>query len=301
MRDQSGSYESYIEEAASYSQISPEREVELSSTIRESNNQGATEDAVTELVQANLRLVIHCACEFSSFVDSPGCPLTRTDLIGEGNIGLIKAARTYNAHHESCKPDDQDKGSVRFSTYAYACIRSHMLRALKRARLVHIPDQHFVHWKKMRQLKLEHGDALTDEMLLKELGVSPSGLERLKTSLRSGTVRFEDMCSDDDGRDWGDILPDEKIPGPEDEADRRDLRRFLIKEMRQLPPRTRKVLTAMFLKKDTKTLSDLARKFGFSRERARQICCRGLSILRRHFDSVLSPEDRMALLTSDSH
>jgi len=301
MRDRSGSYERYLQEIGTYDRITPERAAELSGIIKANGDTEAVEDAVNELVQSNLRLVIHCLNEFAAILDSAACPLTRADLVGEGNIGLIKAAKTYDASYTTKNGPSGESRPVRFSTYAYQCIRSQMLRALKRSRFVHVPDQHFGHWRRMRELEEKHGEALTDEMLLKKLGVSKTGLERLRTSRHSATYMLEDMYRDENEKtSWAEQIPNEKGEAPEDEVSRKDLRRFLIKEMQTLPPRTRKIVAAMFLRKEKPTLADLARRFGFSRERARQICQRGLVMLRRRLSETLSPEEQMALFAAAS-
>jgi RNA polymerase sigma factor (sigma-70 family) len=301
MRDRSGSYERYLQEIGSYERITPERAAELSCIIKANGDTEAVEDAVNELVQANLRLVVHCLNEFAAILDSAACPLTRADLVGEGNIGLIKAARTYDATYTTKNNPEGESRPVRFSTYAYQCIRSQMLRALKRSRFVHVPDQHFGHWRRMRELEEKHGDALTDEMILKKLGVSKTGLDRLRVSRHSATYMLEDMYRDDNEKtNWAEQIASEKGEAPEDEVSRKDLRRFLIKEMQTLPPRTRKIVAEMFLRTEKPTLADLARQFGFSRERARQICQRGLVMLRRRLSETLSPEEQMALFAAAS-
>ena len=73
------------------------------------------------------------------FLDSPAVNITRMDLIAEGNIALMTAARNYDSDYIS-KPTGQ---GVRFSSYACGIIRNRMRRALKMARLIHIPEQHF--------------------------------------------------------------------------------------------------------------------------------------------------------------
>jgi DNA-directed RNA polymerase sigma subunit (sigma70/sigma32) len=86
LRDRSGSYERYLQEIGTYERISPEREVELSATIRANTDTENVEDAVNELIQSNLRLVVSCLNEFAVILVRPSCPLTRTDLVGEGNM-----------------------------------------------------------------------------------------------------------------------------------------------------------------------------------------------------------------------
>ena len=90
-------YERYLQDIASHPRISPEREVELSAIILNSDVPHEAQAAIDELIHANLLLVVHCMKEFDKFLSSPAVKITRMDLIAEGNIGLMKAAERFNA------------------------------------------------------------------------------------------------------------------------------------------------------------------------------------------------------------
>ena len=79
-------YQLYIRDISSYPRITAEREAELSKIISSTRSEKKREKALAELVQANLRLVLHCLKEFSSFVTIPEVGISYMDLIAEGNI-----------------------------------------------------------------------------------------------------------------------------------------------------------------------------------------------------------------------
>ena len=108
----------YHKDLSSFDPISKEEEIELSNRI-----QNGDEDAFNDLVQANLRLVILIAGEYE------GLGLSSLDLISEGNLGLVKAARRFDVSKD-----------VKFSFYAGLWIRQHIKRALSnKSRTIRIP------------------------------------------------------------------------------------------------------------------------------------------------------------------
>jgi DNA-directed RNA polymerase sigma subunit (sigma70/sigma32) len=123
-----GLHESYVRAAAGFSRITPEREFELSRTVITSRSHAAIDRAVNELVESNLLLVLHCLKEFTPYLESSATGLTRMDLVAEGNIGLMNAARNYDAcrglpRRARTQPR---KPSVRFSAYACRSIQNAM-------------------------------------------------------------------------------------------------------------------------------------------------------------------------------
>ena len=278
-RDNSA-FDRYLADITHFGRITPQREAELSAVILNDPNEEQVEAATNELVHANLLLVIHCLKEFGKFINSPAVHITEMDLIAEGNIGLMNAAQRFNAAYTSDE-SGRSSGSVRFSTYACKCIKSRMRRALKLARFIHIPEHHFSYWTQIEKLRNEHGDQLTDEVMRDELDVSDDVLDLLKQSESSRTFMLEDMSSDQDEGYWQEVLPNEKAPCPNLEAETSDLRGFLMGEMERLPERTRSMISIMFFDEATPTLREMSSQFGVSSERCRQVCAQGLSELRR--------------------
>jgi len=274
------SYERYLADISKFPRISLEREVELSAIIQNDCNEEQVEAAINELVQANFLLVIHCLKAFSRFLNSPAIQITDMDLIAEGNIGLVIAARRFNAQFEADHEGEQSSG-VRFSTYACKCINSRMRRALKRGRFIHIPEHHFSYWTELGKLRSEHGEQLPDELISEKLKVSQVVLDMLKQGERSQMFALEDMTSDNDVSCWQEILPNEQSPRPDETVDTSLLKDLLLAEMGKLPERTRRMIWGMFFDESAPSLRDLGRQHGISSERCRQVCAQGLKTLRR--------------------
>lgn len=275
-------YERYMRDVSRFERITPDREAELSYDIIHGRDAKRIEKAVNELVQANLLLVIHCLKEFARYLESPSARLSHMDLIAEGNIGLMNAARNFDS---GCGKGRDSEQQVRFSTYACKSIKNAMRRALKLSRFIHIPEHHFSYWTRIKGLEDEYGGALTDSILQKELEVGAAKLEMLKTSSDTATCLLEDLSADHDGAGWAERLSDDAAECPRDAVDRADLREFLVGELGCLPERTQRMIALMFFDGNVATYSDLARMFGISKERCRQVCTHGLSVLRRRLDS----------------
>lgn len=263
-------YSLYLQDISAYSRISPEREAILSRTIQGDGPPESKETAISELIHANLRLVVHCQKEFERFRRS--ARLSELDLIAEGNMGLIKAAQNFNVDNAALQ--------TRFSTYACKCIRSHMLRALKKSRFIHIPEHHFSYWSSMETLEQEKGGTLSDEDLRARLDLSEEALSLIRHSASSRVCRLEDLSPDDKEGSWTEFIACETTRKPDQEAEDNDLRSFLKEELKTLSPRTRKIITLLYFNEHAPTLKDLSLRFGISSERCRQICVQGLKRLR---------------------
>lgn len=275
---QSDAYSRYLADISQHERITPERETKLSRVIQTCKNAEQVEAAINELVHANLRLVIHCQKEFERYRASSR--LSALDLIAEGNIGLMKAAQKFNsaAHKHGGKAG---RDPVRFSTYACKCIKSHMIRAIKKARFIHVPEHHFSYWGEIEKLQNENDNQLSDRELCNLMDLSNDALAFIKMSAESGVCRLEELTGEDSDNSWGDFIASNDAPCPSDEVDRLDLRAFLVSEMNNLAPRTKQIITMLYFNESAPTLKDLSRIFGISSERCRQICAQGLTRLRR--------------------
>lgn len=282
-------YERYARDITRFPRISLDRERHLSRLIITSRRARTVDRAVNEMVEANLLLVVHCLKDFARFLEFPNVRITNMDLIAEGNIGLLNAARNFDAERAG-----GEAGGVRFSTYACKSIKNAMRRALKLSRFIHVPEHHFSYWTRMKALEDEYGHAMEDNALKETLGVNTAKLKMLQQSQESGTTLFEDMSPDSGSGNIYDLIEDEKSENPGVEAERRDLRRFLVEELFHLPLRTRKMLTLIYFDERAMTFSELSGLFGVSKERCRQLCARGLETLRERLvariDKVLGPE-----------
>lgn len=273
--------ERYRQDISRCERISKEREDVLSRVIQRGKSAKKVEAAIQELVESNLFLVLHCVHDFDSFLASPAIKINRMDLIAEGNIALMTAARHYNVDYGA----SAGLKRVRFAGYACGIIRNRMRRALKMARLIHIPEQHFSYWSQIRRLEHVHGENLTDDILMEEMGVCESKLKKLHDSFGLDVSMLEDMaCTTEGVSRWSETMADANAVSPENEADRHDMNIFLRREMERLPKRTRAMIVQVYLSEGGASLGDLSKRFGVSRERCRQVLAKGLKTLRRHME-----------------
>lgn len=275
-------YDRYIKDISHYERISKERETKLCKVISKRKNKEQVEAAIDELVNANLRLVIHCVKSFTSFINSSRTTITVMDLIAEGNLSLVKAAQNFNPSYQTGEHSEP----IRFSAYACKCIKNAMRKAFRKARFIHIPDHHYGYWKRIKELTDEHSEDLSDDMLQEKLDIGASRLETIKQGLQSSTVMLEDIVYEDGESHWSDFIPNENAVNPHEETGTSDLRAYLTKQLHVLPPRTREMISLMFLSEHKPTLHDLSMRFGVSKERCRQVCARGLQLLRKEMQST---------------
>jgi len=271
------SFESYVSQISNYPRIDGQREAKLSAIILGGKNKKKIDKAVDELVLANLRLVLHCLKDYLSFLSSPEVCISIMDLVSEGNIALMAAARGFNS---AFSHDEADTSQAKFGNYACRCIRSRMQRAIKLSRLVHIPERHFTYNKQIRELESEEGVNLTDKEISTKIGIRKERLDMVRWSNNCRTTRLEDMKTDDDSSYGIEDLPDTQQSLPNEEAEKNDLMDLVLEKMNLLQPRTKLMLEQMFLSSRKTTLQDLADQFNISKERCRQITQSGLRKLR---------------------
>ncbi len=274
-------FESYMRDIANYPRVSLAREQELSRAIHDETKSAASREAAQqELVEANLRLVIHCLKEFDRHLNSSTARLSNADLIAEGNIGLVKAAKSYRSAF-----GDNDK-PIRFSTYACKCIKSHMIRAIKKSRFIHIPEHHFTYWAEIEAVRKAADKPLTDEQIRVKLDVTEEAFSLFKHSAESGICHLEDFgIRNEDGLSWNEYIADESTATPYEHMDHEDMRQYLFNAIDELPPRTGKMLSMLYFNEKAPTLKDLSKLFGVSSERCRQICAQGIQALRRNLQA----------------
>jgi len=203
------------------------------------------------------------------------------DLVAEGNIALMHSARSFNAEYG--KFDNPEFGQMRFSSYACKCIRRRMLRCARSSRFIHIPENHFAHWQTINDLEERYGTDISDAAIVRRIGLTKERVGMIRMSRTSHASRIEEF-SFEGGRTWEEITPDENAERPDRTAERNNLMAYLRKEMEQLQPRTREMMTKLFLSNKNVTLGDLSKQFGVSKERCRQICARGLQRLRAQIE-----------------
>jgi RNA polymerase primary sigma factor len=243
--------------------VSPRRRQELQRLIED--GWAAREHLIT----ANSRLVISVAKKYMG----RGVPFL--DLIQEGNIGLIRAAKKF----------DYRRGH-KFSTYATWWIRQAVTRAIAdQGRTIRVPvhmgDQINKLLRVQHQLTQRLGRDPSVEELANALEVTPQKVENMIQVARR-PLSLETPTDDEEDSVLGDFIQDEEVPAPDDTATYNLLREHLESVLNSLPPREVRILQLRYglLDGQAYTLEEVGRKMGVTRERVRQIEAQALSRLR---------------------
>jgi len=221
------------------------------------------------LITANSRLVISVAKKYMG----RGVPFL--DLIQEGNIGLIRAAKKF----------DYRRGH-KFSTYATWWIRQAVTRAIAdQGRTIRVPvhmgDQINKLLRVQHQLTQRLGRDPSVDELANSLEVTPQKVENMIQVARR-PLSLETPTDDEEDSVLGDFIQDEEIPAPDETATYNLLREHLDSVLNGLPPREVRILQLRYglLDGQAYTLEEVGRKMGVTRERVRQIEAQALSRLR---------------------
>jgi RNA polymerase primary sigma factor len=221
------------------------------------------------LITANSRLVISVAKKYMG----RGVPFL--DLIQEGNIGLIRAAKKF----------DYRRGH-KFSTYATWWIRQAVTRAIAdQGRTIRVPvhmgDQINKLLRIQHQLTQRLGRDPTVEELADALEINPQKIENMIQVARR-PLSLELPTDDEEDSVLGDFIKDEEVSAPDDSATYNLLREHLDVVLEGLPPREVRILQLRYGLTDGQayTLEEVGRKMGVTRERVRQIEAQALSRLR---------------------
>ena len=254
----------YLKEIGKVPLLTAEREKELAERMA-----AGDDSAKTELVEANLRLVVSIAKRYV------GKGMFFLDLIQEGNLGLMKAVDKF----------DYTKG-YKFSTYATWWIRQAITRAIAdQARTIRIPV-HMVETihkvsRYQRQMLQELGREPTPAEIGEKMGMSAERVrEIMKVAL--DPVSLETPIGEEEDSHLGDFIPDEDTPSPSEAASTNILREVIERELNTLTPREAHVIKLRFGLYDgrTRTLEEVGKEFDITRERIRQIESKALRKLR---------------------
>jgi RNA polymerase primary sigma factor len=255
----------YLQEISGTPLLTMQEEIELAARIKNGDQK-----ARAWMIKANLRLVVKIAHDYSNL----GLPLL--DLISEGNIGLIKAVERFNP----------GKGG-KLSTYSSWWIKQSIKHALanqnKTIRLpVHVVDK----ISKMRRVSLQMSEELgrepTDQEFAEEIGISSAKLSQLKmVSIRPASL--DAPISNDDSTEFGEIVGDEDARTPFELFRDKNMRDELSELLEVLDDRERKIIFERFGWDGgkPKTLEEVGKTFGVTRERIRQLQNIALVKLRR--------------------
>jgi RNA polymerase primary sigma factor len=263
---ESKSLEKYLQDVSKEEMITAEEEVELAIKI-----QSGDERALNRLVRANLRFVISVAKQYQN------TGLTLEDLINEGNLGLIEAAKRY----------DHTKG-FKFISYAVWWIRQSILKAAAdNSRTIRLPHNRLGEIQKISKASNEFeqknertptADELSD---LTEMDVAKVEMS-LKMSKKQVSIDAP-MSNDDDNNSLVSVLENSDTPDPSDNLLQESLSQDLERTLSYLKGMEAEVIRLFYGLGGTSemTLEEIGNTFGLTRERIRQIKERGLRRLRR--------------------
>lgn len=262
----------YISAAMDAPMLEREYEVQLARRWREDEDA----DALHEIIEAHIRLVVRIASKFKGY----GLPIG--DLIQEGNRGLLEAANRF----------DPDR-NVRYSTYAtwwiLAAMQEYIVRNSSIVRIGTTPAQKSLFFN-LRKLRAKLTDNLAArmteeerELIASELRVPLAAVERMESHFSRPDQSLNATVGESDSNEFVDLLSDDS-PTPEaivgDLIDSETRSKWIADAMEHLTQREREVITHRFLKEDKITLAEIGETFGVTKERIRQIEGKALSKLR---------------------
>jgi RNA polymerase primary sigma factor len=255
----------YLREIGRIPLLTPQQEIELAAKIKKGDTK-----ARERMINANLRLVVTIAHDYVNL----GLPLL--DLISEGNIGLTKAVERF----------DPAKGA-KLSTYAMWWIKQSIKRALaNQSKTIRLPVHLVDKVAKMRRVALQMSDELgrepTDDELGEEIGIAAEKIARLK-SLGIRPASLDAPIGDDDSTDFGAVIGDEGAQTPFEFLRDKNLRGEVDGLIAVLDSREKKIISQRFGLDSgkPKTLEDVGKNLGVTRERIRQLQNIALAKLRR--------------------
>ena len=262
--DANRSLSKYLQEISKYDPLLPEREVELAIAVKQGSRR-----ALKELVEANLRFVVSVAKDYQG----QGLPLT--DLINEGNLGLIKASERF----------DETRG-FKFISYAVWWIRQSILQALaEHSRIVRLPLNRVGTISKINKaaerLEQEFERSPRADELARQLDMKPKEVndaQRISRRHHSLDTPF----SDDDKNCLMDVIEDNKTEAPDKELLMDSLQEEVSAALDTLKEREREVIRMYFGidREYALTLNEIGEEFGLTRERVRQIKEKAIRRLR---------------------
>ena len=254
----------YLEEIGDFEPLNPDREVELAIRIKQGNH-----NALEELVKANLRFVVSVAKDYQG----QGLPLT--DLINEGNLGLIKAAGRF----------DETRG-FKFISYAVWWIRQSILQALaEHSRIVRLPLNRVGTISKItktaEKLEAEIERSPNEKEIGRQLNMTPDEvIDAMRISRRHQSLNAP--FRDGDKNSLIDIIKDENQLEPDTPLMNDSLKDEIRNSLDTLKDRERMVIKMYFgIERDyALTLNEIGEEFNLTRERVRQIKEKAIRRLR---------------------
>lgn len=255
----------YFKEIGKVPLLSHEEEMELGKRIMEGD-----EEAKKKLVEANLKLVVSIAKRWVNNTN-----MSFSDLIQEGNMGLIKAVDRYDY-----------RLGFHFSTYGTCWIRQAISRAIAdQARTIRLPVHMVETINKLsrvtKQLWQDLGREPSDAEIAEKMGISEEKVCEIKEIAQEPTS-LEGPAGEEGDSQVGDFVPDDNAKNPSDLVTQNILKEELLAVIETLTPREQKVIRLRYGLDDShpRTLEEVGREFNVTRERIRQIEAKALRKLR---------------------
>jgi len=249
------SLDAFLKSISKIPLLTREEEIELAKRAKKGDK-----EALKKLVESNLRFVVSVAKKYL------GCGLPLHDLIAEGILGLIEAARRF----------DPDKG-VKFISYAVWWIRQSIMQALaQQTGAVKIPVKQAVLVNKITrsygELLKKLGREPTIEELAEYVGMEPKEVERL-LSICQVPLSLDTPIGDEEDTTFKDFLKGEGTAEVEERVVQEELKQSIQEMLEQLTPQEKKIIIMRFGLdgNEPKTLREIGEKLGISRERVRQL------------------------------
>ncbi len=260
------SLDKYLGDISKIDILTAEQEAELAKRIRSGD-----EAALAELTQANLRFVVSVAKQYQNQ------GLSLSDLINEGNVGLMKAARRF----------DETKG-FKFISYAVWWIRQSILQAIvEYSRMVRLPFNKLNSYKKVNEAFVSFMQEFEREPTLEELSeILDMKPQDISNMLRGGArhLSVDAPVGNEEGSvSMVDLMTDDDLEGPDFNLIEESLKNELTLGMQMLSPREKQILNSYYGLNGYKAtnLEDIGDMYGLTRERVRQIRDRALRRLRK--------------------
>lgn len=260
----------YFKDLSQYSLVSQEEEVELAKKVKEGDKR-----AEDKLITANLRFVISVAKSYQ------GRGLDLVDLIQEGNLGILEAARKY----------DPNKG-IKFISYAVWWIRQSIMKALtNQCRMIRVPSSQIANILKINKanekFEQENGRAPSTSELKELTGLNEDKILLANTS-RHKSISLESPINDEDAGCLLDVISNPNSIPTDNLSTKDELSKTLERILNKLPVREGDILRLLFgIGLPAMPHEEIANRFGIGTERVRQIQHAALKRIRKQYKNEI--------------
>ena len=263
---ESTALEKYLQDISREDLVSLDEEVELAQKIRQGDVK-----ALERLTKANLRFVVSVAKQYQN--------LSLPDLINEGNLGLIKAAKKY----------DETRG-FKFISYAVWWIRQSIMQAIsEQSRLVRVPMNQMGSINKVRkvihQFEQEHQRLPSIDEIMEEVDLPKDKIAEVMSMITKKVSMDAPISSGDDGS-LLDVLPNKNSPSADEQLLEEGLKKEIERALVTLSEREQTILRGYFgINQREMSLEEIGKQTGLTRERVRQLKEKAIKRLRHNVKS----------------